>query len=94
MEQVTAHLRKHLQTRLGLKADQVEKINPVLEQTSRDLQAVHEKSMSEVEQVFKRCNHEVAKTLTPEQKVKLEAMEREYRERGPKRGPGGPPPPP
>lgn len=80
MGNVCDHFRKKLQTRLELTPGQMLKIDPILTQTGRDLEAIHSRSIEQVEQVIQKSNAEIARELTPEQRVKMEAMEKERRD--------------
>ena len=73
-------MKKRLQERVGLTAAQVEKIEPLLEKSARDLRAIHDRTLQEVEQVIRRTHTEIAATLTPEQNARLEEVEQERRE--------------
>lgn len=73
-------MKKRLQERVGLTAAQVEKIEPLLEESARDLRAIHDRTLQEVEEVIRRTHTQIAATLTPEQNARLEEVERERRE--------------
>ena len=79
-ERMCDFMRKRLEERVGLTPEQVEKIDPLLEQSARDIKAIHDKTLQDVEDVIRRTHSEIAATLTPEQKAKLDEVERERRE--------------
>jgi len=80
MEHACDFMKHKLESRLHLTAGQIQKISPRMEQTARELDAVHEKSMVEIEDVFQRSNADISKELNPEQQPLLVEMERERRE--------------
>src|SRR5262245_34162161 len=80
MGKVCDHMRKRLQSELGLTADQMKKIEPILRETEREMEGVHRRSMGQIAQIIERSNAEISKELTPEQRVKLAAMESKRRE--------------
>lgn len=73
-------MRNRLQERVGLTAEQVEKIDPLLEQSARDIKAIHDKTLQDVEEVIRDTHAAIAATLTPEQKGRLDELENERRE--------------
>lgn len=73
-------MRKRLQERVGLTPEQVQKIDPLLEQSARDIKAIHDKTLQDVEEVIRKTHSEIAATLTPEQKVRLDEFENDRRE--------------
>jgi hypothetical protein len=77
MRDVCDHMKKRLETKLGLTAAQMQKIEPILDQTSRDMQAIHKRTIGKIDELIEKQNAEIAKELTPEQRVKLEEMNRE-----------------
>jgi Spy/CpxP family protein refolding chaperone len=85
MRDVCDHMKKRLQTKLGLTEAQMAKIEPILEETGREMQAIHKRTIGEIEELIAKQNAEIAKELTPEQRQKLEEMNRERREHKSKR---------
>lgn len=77
---IVAHLKQKFQTRLDLTPEQQAKINPMVEQAGVALRAAHDDSTKQFARIFDDLNAQVATVLTPEQKKKLEEMEREHRE--------------
>jgi hypothetical protein len=68
---------RRLEARLGLTADQLALVKPIVEQNSAAMQSIHRESWQRVSETFKRMNAQIAAHLTDEQKRKLEAMEDE-----------------
>jgi hypothetical protein len=80
--------------RLQLTTNQVTLVEPVFRKGWEEVHAIQDRSVKEVEAAVKRNHEEIGKLVTPEQRQKLEEMDRErekrHHHRGP--GPGGPPP--
>lgn len=74
MERACVHMRDKLRKNLDLSADQLRVIEPILEETGRELQAVQKRAMEDVEQIFLKSDAKIASHLNPEQRGKLEAM--------------------
>ena len=71
---------RRLEERVGLTQEQVATLRPILEQSAQDIREVHGKALQEVEAVIRRTHEEIAATLTPEQKIRLDEVEKERRE--------------
>lgn len=93
---------KMLAERLDLTPSQVDQLRPIIKRDTEELNRLRESSMKETQRVFQRMEDDIAAMLTPEQKVKFDALNKEMRERwqkflkdrrpgGPGRGPGRPP---
>ncbi len=74
------HFRDTLQTQLNLSEEQLRQIDPLLQKRSDEMKAIHRASMKQIDETLQRSDEAIARFLSPEQKVKLEAMERERRE--------------
>src|SRR5690606_11676366 len=70
-------IRERLQDRVGRRPEQVQEIDPLLEESARELKAIHEKTLREVEEVIRRTHSQIAATLTPEQRDRLDELENE-----------------
>ena len=80
MGKVCDHMRKRLQSELDLTPDQMKKIEPILQETAREMESVHRRSMGQIAQIMEKSNAEIARELTPEQRAKLATMESKRRE--------------
>ena len=78
---MSRHHREKLQSRLGLTPDQMQKLMPLSEQLSAEMDTLNRRHGEAVKQAFVRFNEQLVELLTPEQKEKFEAMERDRRER-------------
>jgi Spy/CpxP family protein refolding chaperone len=77
VERVCNKMRDSLQSRLNLTPEQMQKVQPILDQTGRDLHKIHRRTLEEVQMLFAKSNAEIAKELTPEQQAKFEQLNKE-----------------
>lgn len=87
-EELSRHMLSRLQSRLGLTAEQEAKVQPILESTAAEMEAMRRATAEKVAARISQTNREISSLLTPEQQKELEAMERERHARLH----GGPPP--
>jgi Spy/CpxP family protein refolding chaperone len=80
MEKACTRFQDRLVSRLALTPDQVARLQPVFDQTSQKLRAIHSKALRNTDEVIRRAHEQIARELTPEQKAKLECMEKERQE--------------
>jgi Spy/CpxP family protein refolding chaperone len=83
---------KRLAERLDLTPAQEDLLRPIIKRNMDELNRLRATSMAETKTIFERMEREVAEQLTPEQRTKLEQMNKEFRERARKFGgdrPGG-----
>ncbi len=80
MRDVCDHMKTRLQSRLNLTKEQLRKIEPILAQTAKEMETIHQQSMEQIEQAIEKSNAEIAKELTAEQKIKLAELEKERRD--------------
>ncbi|MDB6122609.1 MAG: hypothetical protein JWQ71_1602 [Pedosphaera sp.] len=78
---VTEHMRTELKSKLGLTDEQSKKIDPMIDKAGAELQGVQTNTMQRVSQVIESLHAQIRPELTAEQKVKLEEMAKEFRER-------------
>jgi Spy/CpxP family protein refolding chaperone len=74
-------LMRRFAEQLDLTEQQKEMLRPVMERAGEDLRRVQQAQLRETSVMVERLQQDVAKVLTPEQKLKLETMQRETRER-------------
>lgn len=87
---------KMLAHRLELTPEQHEKLRPIVRRDVEDLGRIRNHAFGETRRILERMERDISAVLTPEQRVKFEQMNREFRaraerfmrERG-QRGPGG-----
>jgi len=78
--EIGARLRTRLQSQLALTPDQVQKIDPMIDQAMRRVEAIRQETAGQVFANVSNMHQQVLMVLTPEQKVKFEELERERRE--------------
>ena len=79
-------MRQHLIRELELTPEQLEKVSPIIDNTSRQLQEIRRESGRRVAETMRESRSAMAPHLTPEQRERLEMMKlrhkRELRRRG------------
>jgi hypothetical protein len=90
--EMSRHLLTRLRSDLALTPEQTAQVKPLVVQAAADLDAIRVSTTKQVSDRIAETNAKIAAFLTPEQKAKLEKMEKERR----KQMAGGPPflPPP
>jgi Spy/CpxP family protein refolding chaperone len=78
--EIGARLCARFQSRLDLTPDQVQKIDPMIDQAMRRVEAIRKETASHVFANVANLHEQVLVVLTPEQKMKFEELERERRE--------------
>ena len=77
----TERMRADFQSRLGLSPEQMQKINPMIDQAGVELRSIQTNTMQRVSQVFDNLHAQMRPQLTPEQITRLEEMQKEFREK-------------
>ena len=77
-QEMAEHIRQRLVSRLELTPAQIEAIDPILKKTSRDFQDLSMQTRKKMDEVIACGNAAIMEKLSPEQKVRFEAMEREH----------------
>jgi Spy/CpxP family protein refolding chaperone len=90
------YFRKRLQEELGLNADQIQQLEPLLQKRVKAMEEVHARTVQQIDELLRSSDAEIADALklTAEQRAKLQEMGRNRREHFGKGRKGGPPPPP
>ena len=78
--EIGARLRARFQSKLALTPDQVQKIDPMIDQAMRRVEAIRKETASHVFANVSNLHEQVLTVLTPEQKTKFEELERARRE--------------
>jgi len=78
--EIGARLRARFQSRLDLTPEQVQKINPLIDQAMRRVEIIRGETASHVFANVSNLHEQVLLVLTPEQKAKFEQLEGERRE--------------
>lgn len=84
---MTDFMKGMLQSRLALTSDQANAIDPFIETFSRDVNAMQAESSKNFEAIVARFHANINPLLTPEQRVKLQELDQERRDRFKHRGP-------
>ena len=77
--EIGARLRARFQSQLALTPEQVQKIDPMINQAMRRVEAIRKETASQVFANVSTLHEQMLTVLTPEQKVKFEELERERR---------------
>jgi Spy/CpxP family protein refolding chaperone len=77
--EIGARLRARFQSQLALTTEQVQKIDPMIDQAMRQVETIREETARQVFANVSNLHEQVLVVLTPEQKVKFEELERERR---------------
>ena len=73
----TRYLRDRFQSKLGLTPEQSLMVEPILEKMSEDLKSIRQDATKRISAIMKTSYDQIAKQLTPEQRKKLEEMQKE-----------------
>jgi Spy/CpxP family protein refolding chaperone len=79
--EIGARLRARFQSQLALTPDQVQKIDPMIDHAMLRVEAIRQETASHVFANVSQLHEQMLTVLTPEQKTKFEALERERRVR-------------
>ena len=77
--EIGARLRARFQSQLALTPEQVQKIDPMIDQAMRRLEAIRQETAGQVFANVSNLHEQMLTVLTPEQKVRFEALEQERR---------------
>ena len=78
--QIGARLRARFQSRLDLTPEQVQKVEPMIDQAMHRVEAIRQETARQVFANVSNLDEQVLTVLTPEQKLKFEELERQRRE--------------
>lgn len=91
-------MQQKLEQELSLTEAQKARIGPIMKQAQTETQRLRRENVKAIEAVLEKLHAEVAAELTPEQKVKLDGLQKKFRERAERvrrefrdRPPGPPP---
>lgn len=80
VEDMTGHITARLRDKLILSSEQVARIEPLVRRACSEMQSIQRDSGKRMGQVFQDLSQRMAEYLSPEQREKLEKMERERQE--------------
>lgn len=90
--EVGDRMREHFRRSLDLTPEQESKVAPIIEATSKKLEAIRLETAERVRLVMEESKKEVAPLLTPDQQKKLDKLEAEHRKMMSHHGFDPPPP--
>jgi hypothetical protein len=73
-------LMRRYAERLDLSAEQKDRINPLIQRASEDYNHLRQNTFRETAQILRRLQQDIARELTPDQREKLEDMEKNQRD--------------
>jgi hypothetical protein len=90
------YFRKRLQVELGLNADQVQQLEPLLQKRVKAMEEIRTCTVQQIDELLRTSDAEIADALklTADQRAKLQEMGKNRREHFGKGHRGGPLPPP
>ena len=90
------YFRKRLQVELGLNADQVQQLEPLLQKRVKAMEEIRTRTVQQIDELLRTSDAEIADALklTADQRAKLQEMGKNRREHFGKGHRGGPLPPP
>jgi Spy/CpxP family protein refolding chaperone len=90
------HMKQRLRAELKLTQEQMQQISPIVDRAVSQLKTKREQTMRDVHEIFEQTHREMQPFLTPEQRTRLEQLEKRHRHLLHRHGfmaPGPPPPP-
>ena len=84
-DEMRARFCDRLVNDLGLSSAQRDQLDPILRQNMEEFEVVHREHYSQIGTIMKRHRERISSILSPEQKAKYEALEKEREQRMPKR---------
>jgi len=78
--EIGTRLRARFQSQLALTPDQVQKIDPMIDQAMRQVEAIRKETASQIFANVSTLHEQMLTVLTPDQRVKSEELERARRD--------------
>ena len=81
-KKMCAFFRERLQAELKLSPSQMQRLEPLLEKRVQEMEAIHSRTVRQIDELFRESNEQIARALelTPEQRLKLDEMEKKRAE--------------
>ena len=79
-QEMALHWRKRLQDKLELTPDQMATINPIIDNGVAQLRSIRIDTMERLNKIFEDSYAKISAVLTPDQRTKLDQMDKERRE--------------
>ena len=80
VDKMCDHMQKRLKAKLQLNPEQERKVQPILDGMTREIASVHKRTTEQVGTIISKAHENLARELTPEQKLKLEEWKSERKE--------------
>src|SRR5438132_10259111 len=93
-ESMTQHMKQRLRAELKLTPEQMQQISPIIDHAASQLKTKREQTMRDIHEILEQTHREMQPFLTPEQRTKLEELEKRHRHLLHRHGLMGPGPPP
>ena len=58
----------------------MQQIDPILERRAKEMDAIHSRTIKEIEEIIRSSNENIVKVLDPEQRTKFEDLEKQRQE--------------
>ena len=69
---------EHLSKDLNLTDDQKAKVQPIIDQTKPQMEAIHKEAMEKMQALMESTGAQIRPLLTPEQQTKFDAMKKAH----------------
>ncbi len=95
-ESMAQHMKQRLRAELKLTPQQMQQVSPIIDRAASQLKTKREQTMRDVHEIFEQTHRDMQPFLTPEQRTRLEELEKRHRHLLHRHGfmAHGPPPPP
>ena len=78
-DSMAQHMKERMRVELRLTPEQMQKISPIIDRAASQLKTTRDQTMRSVHEILSQTHHEMQPLLTPEQRIKLEEMEKRHR---------------
>jgi Spy/CpxP family protein refolding chaperone len=92
-ESMAQHMKQRLRAELKLTSQQMQQISPIIDRAASQLKTKREQTMRDVHEIFEQTHRDMQPFLTPEQRTRLEQLEKRHRHLMHRHGLMAPPPP-
>jgi len=78
-ESMAQHMKQRLRTELKLTPQQMQQISPIIDRAASQLKTKREQTMRDVHEIFEQTHRDMQPFLTPQQRTRLEELEKRHR---------------
>ena len=93
-DSMAQHMKERMRVELRLTPEQMQKISPIIDRAVSELKTKREQTMRDVHEIFEQAHREMQPFLTPEQRTRLQELEKRHRHLLHRHGLMAPGPPP